>query len=540
MDAKQLDNLPDDVATLKLMLAQRDTTLAHRDATIAQQHEAIDQLQREKDKLAHRMDLLLRRVYGRTSERIDPNQLLLFGQRMAQAGALTEAAQQSQSAAHENEQAGASGPPRKGHGRRALPANLPRHRVEHLIEPAQVICPCCHGQRQRIGHTISEQLDYVPASLFVIEHVRGKYACRKCEEGGVAIAQRSPQSQVIEKGLPGPGVVTQVIVSKFVDHLPLYRQERIFARHGVELARSTMCGWMAQAAQLLDPLVKLMAQRVKQSKVIHTDDTPVPVQQKGAGKTRTGRFWVYLGDAAQPYIVYDYTPTRSRDGPVKWLANYTGYLLADAYAGYDEIYRSGKVIEVGCWAHARRKFFEAGPTDVKRSLSVLTWIRQLYAIEKTAKEMNDDQRAAMRQAQAAPILKQLHEYLLTQRDQVLPQSPMGEAITYALNQWNALTRYTNDGCLAIDNNTAERAIRPLAIGRKNYLFVGSDTGGHTAATLYSIVTSAKRAGLDIWLYLRDLLTRMPSAPLSQLPDFLPDRWCHPAIEQSLPEQCGQG
>jgi len=533
MDAKQFDNLPDDVATLKLMLA-------HRDATIAQQHEAIDQLQREKDKLAHRMDLLLRRVYGRTSERIDPNQLLLFGQRMAQAGALTEAAQQSQSAAHENEQAGASGSPRKGHGRRALPANLPRHRVEHSIEPAQLICPCCHGPRQRIGQTISEQLDYVPASLFVIEHVRGKYACRKCEEGGVAIAQRSPQSQVIEKGLPGPGVVTQVIVSKFVDHLPLYRQESIFARHGVELARSTLCGWMAQAAQLLDPLVKLMAQRVKQSKVIHTDDTPVPVQHKGAGKTRTGRFWVYLGDAAQPYIVYDYTPTRSRDGPVSWLANYTGYLQADAYAGYDEIYRSGKVIEVGCWAHSRRKFFEAGPTDARRSLSVLTWIRQLYAIEKTAKEMNDDQRAALRQAQAAPILNQLHEYLLAQRDQVLPQSPMGEAITYALNQWNALTRYTSDGCLAIDNNTAERAIRPLAIGRKNYLFVGSDTGGHTAATLYSIVTSAKRAGLDTWLYLRDLLARMPSAPLSHLPDFLPDRWCHPAIEKSPPEECREG
>jgi len=491
MDVKQLNSLPDDVATLKLMLAQRDevladrdaaltrhqsliatrdaalahrdAALAHRDATIAQQHEAIDRLQREKDKLAHRMDLLLRRVYGHTSERIDPNQLLLFGQRMAQAGALTETEEQSQSAAHENEQAGALRSPRKGHGRRTLPANLPRHRVEHPIEPAQLICPCCHGQRHRIGQMVSEQLDYVPASLFVIEHVRGKYACRKCEEGGVAIAQRAAQSQVIEKGLPGPGVVTQVIVSKFVDHLPLYRQERIFARHGVELARSTLCGWMAQAAQLLDPLVKLMAQRVKQCKVIHTDDTPVPVQNKGAdstrtGKTRTGRFWVYLGDAAQPYIVYDYTPTRSRDGPVNWLANYTGYLQADAFAGYDEIYRGGKVIEVGCWAHARRKFFEAGPTDARRSLAVLTWIRQLYAIEKTAKEMDDASRAALRQAQAAPILKQLHEYLLAQRDQVLPQSPMGEAITYALNQWNALIRYTTDGCLAIDNNMAERAI----------------------------------------------------------------------------------
>ncbi|MEX2671894.1 MAG: IS66 family transposase [Phycisphaeraceae bacterium] len=372
----------------------------------------------------------------------------------------------------------------------------------------------------------------MPASMFVLQHVRGKYACKKCEEGGVATAERSPESQLIEKGLPGPSVVTQVIVSKYVDHLPLYRQESMFRRHGVELARSTMCGWMAEAANLLEPLVKLMSSEMRQSKVINTDDTPVPVQDKGRGKTKTGRMWTYLGDADHPYIVFDYTPTRSRAGPIDWLGDYEGYLQADAYAGYDELYRGGKVIDVGCWAHARRKFHDERNSDAQRSHHVLGMIRQLYAIEKRAKkeELDAGQITALRQEQAKPILDQLHKYLMSERDAVLPQSPMGEAITYALNQWEALVRYTADGDLAIDNNAAENAIRPLAIGRKNYLFMGSDAGGRTAAILYSIIASARRAGIDVWLYLRDLLTRMPSAPMSKLPNFLPNRWHHPALD----------
>lgn len=535
MARTHLNNLPDDVATLKRMLierhaalAERDTMLAERDAVVAEQHATIHELQRTNAGLSHRLDVLLRRVYGQSSERVDPQQLLLFGQRM------TEAAQQAEAADAEDgdDDLPSARKRRKGHGRRPLPANLPRHRIEHPLDPEQMACPCCGEPRRRIGEVISEQLDYVPASLFVLEHVRPKFACKKCEEGGVVTATRPAEGQLIEKGLPGPGVVTQVIVSKFVDHLPLYRQEGIFARFGVQLARSTMCGWTADAGRLLQPLVRLMAERIHQSKVIHTDDTPVPVQSKGHGKTKTGRMWVYLGDATSggPYTVYDYTPTRSREGPVKWLAGYEGYLQADAYAGYDELYRGGKVIEVGCWAHARRKFYDARTSDAERSHRMLGMIRQLYAIEKQAKELDAAKRVERRQAQSLPILATCRAWLLNERDAVLPQSPMGEAITYALNQWDALVRYTSDGDLGIDNNVAERAIRPLAIGRKNYLFLGSDAGGHTAAILYSIVTSARRAGLDVWLYLQDLLTRLPSAQVSRLPEFLPDRWHHPALD----------
>lgn len=491
---------------------------------IAEQHATIHELQRKNEGLSHRLDLLLRRVYGQSSERIDPLQLLLFGQQMA------EAAEKAEQAASDEDET--SKPRRKGHGRRPLPADLPRHRVEHPIDQEQLTCPCCGGQRRRIGEVVTEQLDYIPASLFVLQHVRPKYACRKCEEGGVATAPRSAESQLIEKGLPGPGVVTQVIVSKYLEHTPLYRQEGMFARHGVPLARSTMCGWMAEAANLLEPLVKRMGSEIRQSKVTGTDDTPVPVQEKGRGKTKTGRMWVYLGDADHPYTVFDYTPTRSREGPLRWLAGYEGYLQADAYAGYDALYRGGKVIEVGCWAHARRKFHDARNSDTQRSHHVLGLIRQLYAIEKQAKkrELDAAARAALRQEQVKPILDQLRKYLLNERDAVLPQSPIGEAITYTLNQWEALVRYTSDGDLAIDNNAAENAIRPLALGRKNYLFLGSDAGGRTAAILYSVIASARRAGIDVWLYLRDLLTRLPSAPMSELPNFLPDRWRHPALD----------
>lgn len=536
MDATRLNNLnnlPDDVATLKRMLAERDAAVAERDAVVAEQHATIHELQRANGSLSHRLDVLLRRVYGQSSERVDPRQLLLFGRRMAEAAQHAEAADDTGGGGEQGDDDSPSVKKRrKGHGRRPLPANLPRHRIEHPIAPEQMACPCCGEKRRRIGEVISEQLDYVPASLFVLEHVRGKFACRQCEEGGVVTATRPAEGQLIEKGLPGPGVVTQVIVNKFVDHLPLYRQEGIFSRFGVDLARSTMCGWTADAARMLQPLVRLMAQRIRQSKLIHTDDTPVPVQSKGHGKTKTGRMWVYLGDDDHPYTVYDYTPTRGRDGPVHWLGDsgFRGYLQADAYAGYDELYRGGKVIEVGCWAHARRKFYDARTSDAERSHRVLGMIRQLYAIEKQARELDAAERVERRQTQAMPILDKYRAWLLDERAAVLPQSPMGEAITYTLNQWDALVRYTSDGDLAIDNNVAERAIRPLAIGRKNYLFLGSDAGGHTAAILYSIVTSARRAGLDVWLYLQDLLTRLPATEVSRLPEFLPDRWHHPALD----------
>ena len=254
-------------------------------------------------------------------------------------------------------------------------------------------------------------------------------------------AERPSECQVIEKGLPGPGLVAHVITSKYVDHQPLYRLEGMLARHGVTIARSTMCGWMKAAADLVTPLVAVMAQRVRGSKVIHTDDTPVPVQAPGQNKTKTGRLWVYLGDSRNPYIVYDYTPNRSRDGPTSWLK---GYLQADAFGGYDGIYATQEIIEVACWAHTRRKFYDARKSDPARAHEALALIRLLYDVERHAKEMDTPQRMALRQEQSVPLLDRFREWMDQRRDAVLPKSPMGAAIGYALNQWKALVRYATD------------------------------------------------------------------------------------------------
>ena len=511
--------LPDNVEALQSLVMAREALVAELQLTLSQ-------LQRENAGLSYRLDLALRRIYGRSSEKINPGQLLLFGQTMAAAAQAMEALAQAQQA--DEAASDARVPVKRGHGRRPLPGDLARHRIEHEIDPAELTCPCCDQPRIRIGEDVSEQLDYTPASLFVIQHVRPKFACRKCEDGGVATAPKPAEGQVIDKGLPGPGLVAHVITSKYADHQPLYRQESMLARHGVEIARSTMCGWMKAAADLLAPLVALMALQVRRSKVIHTDDTPVPVQAPGRGKTRTGRLWVYLGDGKHPYTVFDYTPSRSRDGPASWLKDYKGYLQADAFGGYDGIYATQEVVEIACWAHARRKFYDARISDAARAHQALAMIRLLYDVERDAKEKKLDavQRQAMRQERSLPLLGQLQQWLKHELPGVLPKSPMGTAITYALNHWEALRRYASegDGDLAIDNNAAERAIRPITIGRKNYLTLGSDAGGRTAAILYSLVASAKRHGLDPWVYLREVLATVANTPVSQLDQFLPDRW----------------
>jgi hypothetical protein len=341
-------------------------------------------------------------------------------------------------------------------------------------------------------------------------------------------------AQPLERGLPGPGLLAHVIVSKYGDHLPLYRLEHIFGRWGVSLPRQTLCGWLAASAALLRPLYQLLVQEVLQAWVLGTDDTPVPVQDPGRGQTRSGRVWVYVGDVFHPYVVYDYTPNREQAGPQRFLEGYLGYVQADAYAGYDALYATGRIVEVGCWAHARRKFYEAQATDPGRSLYVLGVIRQLYQVERQA----DDQiarrrlcredgwwlRLRPRQERAVPLLTRLCQWLHEQRDQVLPKSPMGEAIGYACNHWAALQRYASQGYLAIDNNAAERALRAIAVGRKNYLFFGSDGGGTTAAVLYSFVQTCKGLGIEPWRYLRDVLEHLPCCPAERLAEWLPDRW----------------
>jgi transposase len=334
----------------------------------------------------------------------------------------------------------------------------------------------------------------------------------------------------IAKGLPGPGLLAHLIVSKYTDHMPLHRLERSYGRQGFFLHRSTLCDWLGACADLLRPLYDLMVSVVLQSRALHTDDTTVKMQELVTHLLSTARLWVYLGDAAHPYNVFDFTVNRKRDGPAQFLANYQGYLHADAFSGYDGLYlpdprtAAARIIEVACNAHARRKFYEARGSDALRSHQALAYYRQLYELERAAKDFGDAQRLQMRQDLAAPILGQFRTWLEAQRPEVLPKSPMGEAIGYARNNWAALVRYAEAGFLAIDNNVAEREMKRIAIGRKNWLTVGSPRGGQTAAVLLSFTSTCQRLGVEPWAYLQDVLTRLPTTPAGQLGDLLPDHW----------------
>ncbi len=345
-----------------------DLGLCHQ--LIHQLHDSLHQAQQRNQQLQHRLQQLLKARYGPKADRLDPNQLLLFAVDLLQEVALPQPAAESP-------QADASGPRPRGHGRRPLPAELPRQQQVHDLSEEEKRCPCCGEMRVRIGQETSEQLEYEPAKLYVIEHVRPTYACKACE-GNVATAVKP--TQPIEKGLAGPGLLAQVITNKFGDHLPLYRQEHILGRGGHVIPRSTTCGWLAAAARLVEPLYQLMVDRVLQSRVIHTDDTPVPVLDEKRDRTREARIWVYVGDESHPYTVFDYTPTRSRDGPARFFGSYAGYIQADAYGGYDHLFKpradgAPSPTEVACWAHARRKFVDAQDSDALRAHTAAAMIK---------------------------------------------------------------------------------------------------------------------------------------------------------------------
>lgn len=522
------------------------------------QRELTEQLgnaSRKLKQMEHQLQQLLRRLYGRSSEKIDPKQMALFAEMLKELEAQNPPAEPPPAA-----EPVAEAPKRNGHGRRRIPADIPRERVVHDLPEEEKPCPCCGEMRTVIGQEVTEQIEFVPAQIKAIEHVQLKYACKACEqnasENGPQIVTAEKPLSPIEKGLAAPGLLAYVAVSKYGDHLPLNRLEHMLQRSGIDIARSTMCDWMRQTAEALRPLHGLMIREVLASKVIHTDDTPVDVLDRNLPQTREGRFWVYLGDESHPYVVFDYTPNRKRDGPVNFLKNWgrdaRRYLQADAFGGYDGIYAGQAggnaagpvgVTEVACWAHARRKFHEARNADHAGSAQALAYIRLLYDVEKQAREQFEAQgedhvrsladiRLELRQKLAVPRLAELKAWmeslLPAAGGLVLPKSPMGQAITYALNQWDALCVYTTDGELAIDNNAAENALRRIAIGRKNWLFAGSDNGGRTAAVLFSIIASCQRHHVDPFAYLRDVLTRIAAHPACRLAELLPDRWHPPA------------
>ena len=553
-----LEQLPDDPATLKHMILELLATLREE--------------RRDKEALRQRLDQLLRRLYGPRTERLDPNQ----PREAAPATADTEAAPAPAAEPTAAEATVRRRRRARPHGRRPLPEDLPRRVVQHELTEAERRCGC--GQvRVPIGVETSEQLDWQPACLFVWQHRVHKYACPACSarsaasapnafagtpesratdsmtqpdaedrpvrattgepetgagnssSGPVVIAATKPASP-IARGLPGPGLLANLIVSKYVDHLPLYRLERIYQRQGVLLPRSTTCDWLAACAELLHPLYDRLVSLVLQSRWLHTDDTTVKNQQPAEGATATARLWVYLGDTAHPYNVFDFTATRKRDGPQQFLTNFRGYLHADAFSGYDALYppapsgAEAAIVEVACNAHARRKFYEARGSDAVRSHQALAYYGQLYEIERQARDWEETQRWQMRQDLAVPILEKFKSWLEAQRAEVLPKSPMSEAIGYALNNWTALVRYTEAGFLSIDNNVAEREMKRIAIGRKNWLFVGSERGGATAAVLLSFTSTCQRLQVEPWAYLQDVLSRLPTMPAEQLDSLVPDRW----------------
>ncbi len=406
--------------------------------------------------------------------------------------------------------------------RRPLPAHLPRE--TRKILPKQEACPDCGGKLNHLGEDVSEMLEYVPASFKVIRQVRAKLACACCDK----IVQAEAASRPIARGLAGPGLLAHVLVSKYCDHLPLYRQEEIYAREGVELDRSTLADWVGGTSQLLAPLVEALRRHVMAAEKLHADDTPVPVLAPGNGKTKTGRLWTYVrddrpaGDATPAAVWFAYSPDRKGEHPQAHLSKFTGTLQADGYAGFDQIYEAGRIQEAACWAHVRRKFYDlvvAHKSPVAQE--ALERIAGLYAIEKEIRGRPPEERRNVRKERSRPLLESLKRWLEETLGKLSRKSDTALAVRYALGRWEALVRYCDDGRLEIDNNAAERALRAVALGRKNYLFAGSDAGGERAAAIYSLIGTAKLNGVDPETYLRDVLSRIADHPINRIEELLP-------------------
>jgi transposase len=509
MDALSLQPdspLPDDVPTLQALLRQVLAELAR--------------LRADNAELRGKLDAALKHRFGRRSERQPPRKT------------------------------GAAKPPpqRDEHGRAALPEHLERRDALYDLTEAEKLCPCCGQPRVCIGEQTAEQLDLEPARFFVLRTRKRTYACRHCDPALVPVEQRFQTAGPAEvgplaRGLCGPGLLAYVITAKFADHTPLHRLAGQLARSGVTLGDSTLGGWLVGAAALLDSLYQLLQQRLLRCRVLHSDDTPVKLRVVGVRRTHKAHLWVYIGDADYPYVVFDFTKGYTADGPEAFLQGYRGYLQADALAQYQGLYGPDGAWHCCCWAHARRKFVAAADGGDERAGAALERIGQLYTIERelppllpasdepadaVARQQREEQRRQLRQQQATPVLAELKGWLDERQGQVLPKSALGQAVGYALNHWEALQRYLEQGYLVIDNNLSERTLRAIALGRNNWGLLGSESGGQTAAVLYSIVGTCKHLGIDPLAYLREALPGLfglgeqPTA--DQVAAWLPDQW----------------
>jgi transposase len=495
--------LPDDVESLKHLVLARDETIA---------------------KLLAEISRLRRWRFGRSAEHIDATLVQL---QLALDDLLLSAnppLPQAEAVPVEESTQIASSPcvMRLPRVPRALPAHLPREIIVHA--PSSCTCPDCGAAMRKLGEDISEQLDFIPGTFKVIRHVRPKLSCGRCAR----VIQLPAPARPIERGMPAPGLLAQVIVAKYADHCPLYRQQSIYRRSGVDLDRATLADWVAGVSRLLEPLVDALGRYVLAAQKVHADDTPVPVLDPGRGQTKTARLWAYVrddrpaGSRDPPAVWYRYSPDRKAQHPSAHLHKFCGILQADAYSGFAALYQSGRILEASCWAHARRKFYDlyvASRSPI--AAEAIQRIGALYAIERQIRGTMPAERAAVRQERASPLLEQLHAWLSTTLRTVSAKSQLAAAIHYALVRWTELTRYRDDGRIEIDNNSAERSIRPIVLGRRNYLFAGSDAGGERAANLYSLINSALLNAMDPYLYLRHVLERIAEHPINRIAALLP-------------------
>ena len=480
----------------------------------------LDLLRSMRDRnteLELRLRQLIRDRFGSRSEKISSDQLDLF---MGLLGDKDPQALSTPPEKKKRERRHAT-----PHGRKPLPEDLPREEQVLRVDDDARVCSSCGDEKTCIGYETSEVLEFVPAHFKVIVYKREKLACQNCEDG-VVVAPAA--NKVIEKGLPGPGLLAEVLVNKFKDHLPLYRQQQRFERLGVKLARSSLGGWVADGADLLFPLVERLGELALASYLLQTDDTHLKVLDDSRKPAiKRGALWCYIGD--HEHVYFEYTPNRKKEGPQAFLADRVGWLQADGYSGYDALFTAegSVIIEVGCWMHARRYFMKALDAGDLRAAWPVKMIKVLYDVEREATELevSHERRLAMRQERSVPVLNELGHWIAEANKTAVPKTPLERALTYAINQWKALNRFTEDGRLPIDNGAVERAIRTVAVGRKNYLFAGSDDGAERAAVLYSLLGSCALAEVNPWAYLQDVLTKLANDwPYARLDELLPAEW----------------
>lgn len=504
-------NLPDDKDTLKALVA----------ALIRER----DDLHIENLRLQVELDGYKKRYYGPRADRLqsasDLAQLLLsFSQELDRKPINPEDVPPHSEPQEELRRVKR----RKGRRQLANFENLPVTTHVYELNAEQRSCPCCGVERKEIGQQESWQIEHIPGRFERIHHVRKKYACPACETNGdhPQMETAAKPEMAIDKGMAGPGLLAYIITSKFAEYTPLYRLEDIFARQGFEISRATQSVWCGDVADLVEPLYELMAERVRASHVVSTDDTIMPMQS--TGKTANARMWVYVGDDDHPYNIFNFTLNRGRDGPKYFLQDYNQVLLADAYGGYNGVVAGNGIIRAGCWAHLRRKIIEAEKTAPEIARQAIELVRALYAVEKQAKALPAEKKLEMRQAQSVPLLAELRGKFLAWKEQLLPRHPMAEAISYALSQWQELNVFARDGAVSIDNNVSEREMKRVVLNRKNSLFVGNPRGGRTAAILASLTSSCRRHDVDPQLYLTQLLLNLPTTAIAELPSWLPDHW----------------